>query len=74
MKNILEIDVGFGCYCLYKYDAPSFVIRQLGGVWFDLVNLCYSAEIVGTLPKLDSLTLIYCTDDKNDLIQYVCAE
>ena len=81
MERILEIEVGFGFFCLYQYDAPSFVIRQLGGAWLvfdisnsDLVNLCYTAERIGTLPKLDSLTLIYCSEDKNDAIRFVFTE
>lgn len=77
MELVYEIDIGFGFYCLYQYDCPAFVIRQLGSAWFifeisnsDLVALCYSAENIGTLPKMDSLNLIYCSEDKNDVIQF----
>lgn len=81
MESISEIDVGFGFICLYQYDARSFVIRKLGNAWFlfditpsDLIALCYSTERFGTMPKLDSLTLIYCAENKNDVIQYVYTE
>ena len=81
METILEINVGFGFICLYQYDARSFVIRQLGSAWFvfdispsDLISLCYSAERLGTIPKLKSLKLIYCAEDKDAVIQYVYIE
>ncbi len=81
MELISEIDVGFGFSCLYQYDCPVFVIRQLGGAWFifeisnsDLVTLCYSAERMGMLPKMGSLRLIVCSEDKNDAIRFVFTE